>query len=71
MVLLHVQVYWWYVIVLYYPSLYTDLSVSFSQSVYKINEGVRLVQPELVLTNQSSTDITVRVFSTDKTATGE
>ncbi|XP_065892786.1 uncharacterized protein [Dysidea avara] len=49
---------------------YFDLSVSFSQSVYKINEGVRLVQPELVLTNQSSTDITVRVFSTDKTATG-
>ena len=50
---------------------HVDLSVSFSKSTYRVHEGTRLVQPELVLTNQSSTDITVRVFSTDKTAIGE
>ena len=46
-------------------------SVKFSQSTYSVNENSGVVQPVLVLSNPSSTDITVEVTSTDGSATGE
>ena len=49
----------------------TSLNVNFNQSTYSVNENDRILQPVLILSNPSSTDITVQVRSTDKTATGE
>ena len=46
-------------------------SVKFSQSTYSVNENSGVVQPVLVLSIPSSTDITVEVISTDGSATGE
>jgi len=46
-------------------------NVSFSQSTYSVDEDDGPVQPVLVLSNPSSTDITVQVGSNDITATGE
>ena len=43
----------------------------FSQSGYSIGESNGPAQPVLVLSNPSSTDITVQVRSNDITATGE
>ena len=48
-----------------------DITVSFNQSVYSINEPDGPVQPVLVLSNPSSTDITVTVSNTGGSATGE
>ena len=48
-----------------------DIMVSFSQSMYNISEDAGPAQPVLILSNPSSTDITVVVFSTDGSATGE
>jgi len=48
-----------------------DTSVRFSQSTYSFNEDDGPAQPALVLSNPSSTDITVQVRSSDITATGE
>ena len=47
------------------------MSVSFSQSVYIINENDGLVQAKLFLNNSVATDITVQVRANDSTATGE
>ena len=47
------------------------ITVSFSQSAYSVNEDDGVVQPVLVLSNPSSTDITVQVRSNDNTATGK
>ena len=47
------------------------ITVSFSQSTYSVNEGDGVVQPVLVLSNPSLTDITVQVRSNDNTATGK
>ena len=47
------------------------MSVSFSQSVYIINENDGLVQAKLFLNNSVGTDITVQVRANDSTATGE
>ena len=47
------------------------INVTFDQSTYNINEDDGPVQPVLVLSNPSSTDITVQVRSRDITATGE
>ena len=49
----------------------TSLNVSFNQPTYSVNENDGVLQPVLVLSESSSTDITVQVRSTDKTATGE
>ena len=49
----------------------TAITVSFSQSTYTVGEDDGVVQPVLVLSNPSSTDITVQVISTDNTATGK
>lgn len=53
--------------------LYFDLAITvmFGQSMYSANEDTGSIQVELVLSGESSTDITVRVFSTDGSATGE
>ena len=50
---------------------YIDTTVSFNQSRYSINENDGQARPVLVLTNPSSNEITVQVFSSDVTATGE
>jgi len=42
-----------------------DLTVFFNQSTYSVNEGYGPAQPVLVLSNRSSTDITVRVTNND------
>ena len=47
------------------------ISVSFNQSTYNVDENAGPAQPVLVLSNPSSTDITVQVFSANGTATGE
>ncbi|XP_065905004.1 uncharacterized protein [Dysidea avara] len=44
--------------------------VSFNQSTYIVEEDDGPVQPVLVLSNPSSTDVTISVFSTDRSATG-
>ena len=51
--------------------LYVATTVSFNQSTYSVNEDDGPAQPVLVLSNPSSTDITVQVRSNDITATGE
>ena len=43
----------------------------FNQSVYSVNEDAGPVLPVLVISNPSSTDITVQVTNTDGSATGE
>ena len=48
-----------------------DIMVSFSQSKYNTSEDAGPAQPVLVLSNPSSTDITIEMFNTDETATGE
>ena len=47
------------------------INVSFDQSTYSIGEKNGPAQLVLVLSNLSSTDITVQVKSNDITATGE
>ena len=49
----------------------TSLNVSFAQQTYSVNESDGVVQIELVLSNKSSTDITVRVKTKNITANGE
>ena len=46
-------------------------TVNFDQSTYAINEDKGSVQLLLELSNPSTTDITVRVFSRDGSATGK
>ena len=48
-----------------------DITVSFNQSVYSVNESDGPVQPVLILSSPSSTEVTVMVFSTGGSATGE
>ena len=43
----------------------------FNQSMYSVNEDAGPAQPVLVINNQLSTDITVQVTNTDRSATGE
>ena len=49
----------------------TAITVRFNQSMYSVNENEGPAQPTLVLSNPSSTDITVQVTNTDGSATGE
>ena len=46
-------------------------TVSFAQSTYSFNEDAGPVQPVLVLSNPSTTDITVQVSTSDGNATGK
>ena len=43
----------------------------FSETMYSVNENAGPAQPVLVLSNPSTTPITVRVANTDGTASGE
>ena len=43
----------------------------FSQSMYSVNENAGSAQPVLVLCIPSSSDITIEVFDTNGSATGE
>ena len=47
------------------------LNVRFEQSTYSVDENAGPAQPVLVLSNPSSTDITVEVFDTSSSATSE
>ena len=46
-------------------------TIYFNQSTYHRDEDDGPAQPVLVLSNPSSTDITISVFSTDGSATGK
>jgi len=46
----------------------TDLFVSFDKPTYGFNEDGGVAQPVLVLSNPSSTDITIKINSSDITA---
>ena len=61
----------WY-LAIYWVLLISHLvAVRFSQSTYSVDEDDGPAQPVLILSNPSSTNITVRVRSNDITATGE
>ena len=47
------------------------IGINFSQSLYTSNENTMTVQPILLLTNPSSTDVTVQVMSINITAFGK
>ena len=48
-----------------------DATVKFEQPTYNVSESDGRVEPVLVLSNPSSSVITVQVFSTDGSATGK
>ena len=50
---------------------YLAITVSFNQSTYSVNEDAGPAQPVLVLSNPSSTDITVQVRDNENTATSK
>jgi len=50
---------------------YVAANVSFAQSTYFVNETDNFVQVEMVLSNPSSTNVTVQIISSDVTGTGE
>ena len=54
-----------------YVCILIATSVKFDQSAYSVNERNEKVQIVLVLSNPSSTIITVEVLSTDGSATGK
>ena len=51
--------------------MYLAPTVTINQSTYNVDEDDGPAQPVLVLSNPSSTDITISVFSTDGSATGK
>ena len=58
-------------LIMFCCKLYTELTVQFNQSAYSVDESVGSAHPALVLSNPSSTDITMQVFSIGRSATGE
>ena len=50
---------------------FSDITVSFKQSTYDVNENDGSIQIFVVLSNPSSTMISVDVHSTDSSAIGE
>ena len=54
-----------------YFLIYIAPTVMFEQQIYSVDEDDGLAPPALILSNPSSTDITVQVFSTSVSATGE
>jgi len=55
----------------YFVVCIVDITVRFKSAAYSVNEDKRQVQPVLVLSNPSSTNITVQVTDTENTATSE
>ena len=53
-----------------YSIFHIVASSDFDKSVYSVDEGNGVVQVGLVLSDPSSFDITVQVFTTDGSATG-
>ena len=51
--------------------LFVAITVMFNQSTYSVVENAGPARPVLVLSNPSTTDITVQVTNTDGSATGE
>ena len=49
----------------------TAITVMFDQSTYSVDEDSGPARPTIILSNPSSSDITVRVTNTDGSATGE
>ena len=49
----------------------SDITVTFSRTTYSVDEDDGPAQPTLVLSNPSSTPITVQVRDDDNTATGK
>jgi len=47
------------------------ITVKFNQSIYSVDEDTGPARPTLILSNPSSTDITIQVTNTDGSATGE
>ena len=52
-------------------TLLLDITVSFGQGMYTINENAGVVQVSLILSNPSSTVVSVNVFNTNVTANGK
>ena len=47
------------------------ISVSFNELMYSVNENSGTLQPMLILSQPSSTDITIQVITNEGTATSE
>ena len=58
----------WHIFVIFY---FIATTVFFTHSLYSTDEGDVIVNPVLVLSNPSVTDITVQMFNTDGSATGK
>jgi len=54
-----------------YIPIFIDPTINFQHPAYDVHEYSESVEPVLILSNPSSTDITISVFATDGTATGE
>ena len=52
-------------------SILSVITVSFSQVAYNVNESDGLIQPTLLFSNPSSSDIALQVEDTSNTATGK
>ena len=52
-------------------NLFLAITVRFSETTYSVDENAGPARPELVLSNPSTTDITVEVFNTNGTAFGK
>ena len=52
-------------------TLLLDITVSFGQGMYSINENAGVVQVSLILSNPSSTVVNVNIFNTNVTANGK
>ena len=51
--------------------IFIAIIITINQPTYRVDESNGLVQPVLVLSNPSSTDINIRVKDNSDTATGE
>ena len=60
-----------YIYIMYIVICNLAPTLKFNQSAYNVDEDDGPAQPVLVLSNPSSTDITISVFSTDGSATGK
>ena len=49
----------------------TEATISFNQTMYSVKENDGPAQPVIVLSNPSSTDITVKVTDNSNTAMGK
>ena len=66
MIYIYIYIYTWLAV------LYSvEVSISFSQSTYIVNEDEGLLQAVLVISTSVRIDITVQVGTNDNTATGE